>query len=54
VRFRNCLGGLIAQEKAKATLEHIVPKFSIDLSRDALKTGRDTQLETATEVAEAL
>ena len=29
----------------------IVPKFSIELSRDALKEGRDTQLETAIEVA---
>jgi len=29
----------------------IVPKFSIDLSRDALRDGRDTQLETAVEVA---
>ncbi len=32
----------------------IVPKFSIELSRDALKQGRDTQLETAIEVAKAL
>jgi C-terminal processing protease CtpA/Prc len=32
----------------------IVPKFSIELSRDVLRTGRDTQLETATEVVEAL
>jgi C-terminal processing protease CtpA/Prc len=32
----------------------IVPKFSIELSRDALKEGRDTQLETAIEVAKAL
>jgi C-terminal processing protease CtpA/Prc len=32
----------------------IVPKFSIELSRDALKEGRDTQLETAVEVAKAL
>jgi carboxyl-terminal processing protease len=32
----------------------IVPKFSIDLSRDALRDGRDTQLETAIEVARAL
>ena len=29
----------------------IVPKFSVDLSRDALRDGRDTQLETAVEVA---
>ena len=32
----------------------IVPKFSIELSRDALTEGRDTQLETAAEVATAL
>jgi carboxyl-terminal processing protease len=32
----------------------IVPKFSIELSRDALMEGRDTQLETAIEVAQAL
>src|SRR5450631_404205 len=32
----------------------IVPKFSIDLSRDVLKQGKDTQLETAIGVAEAL
>ena len=32
----------------------IVPKFSIELSREALKQGRDTQLETAIEVAKAL
>ena len=32
----------------------IVPKFSIELSRDALREGRDTQLQTATEVAKAL
>jgi C-terminal processing protease CtpA/Prc len=31
----------------------IVPKFAIDLSRDALREGRDTQLETAIEVAKA-
>ncbi|MGA8618939.1 MAG: S41 family peptidase [Candidatus Sulfotelmatobacter sp.] len=31
----------------------IVPKFSIELSRDALKEGRDTQLETAIGVAKA-
>jgi carboxyl-terminal processing protease len=31
----------------------IVPKFSIELSRDALREGRDTQLETAIEVAKA-
>jgi carboxyl-terminal processing protease len=29
----------------------IVPKFQADLSRDALKEGRDTQLETAVEIA---
>src|SRR5713226_3521745 len=29
----------------------IVPKFSIELSREALKQGRDTQLGTAVEVA---
>lgn len=32
----------------------IVPKVSIELSRDALRDGRDTQLETAVEVAGAL
>jgi len=32
----------------------IVPKFSIELSRDALRDGRDSQLETAIEVARAL
>jgi carboxyl-terminal processing protease len=32
----------------------IVPKFSSDLSRDALKEGRDTQFETAVESAKAL
>jgi carboxyl-terminal processing protease len=32
----------------------IVPKFSIELSRDALKEERDTQLETAIEVAKSL
>jgi carboxyl-terminal processing protease len=32
----------------------IVPKFCIDLSRDALRDGRDTQLETAIEVAKAM
>jgi C-terminal processing protease CtpA/Prc len=32
----------------------IVPKFSIELSRDALSQGRDTQLETAIDVAKAL
>jgi hypothetical protein len=32
----------------------IVPKFQIGLSRDALKDGRDTQLETAIEVAKRL
>jgi carboxyl-terminal processing protease len=32
----------------------IVPKFAIELSRDALKEGRDTQLETAIELAKAL
>ena len=32
----------------------IAPKFSIELSREALKQGRDTQLETAVEVAKAL
>jgi len=29
----------------------IVPKFTIELSRDALREGRDTQLETAVEIA---
>ena len=32
----------------------IVPKFQVDLSRDALRDGRDTQLETAVEVVKAL
>jgi hypothetical protein len=32
----------------------IIPKFSIELSRDALKNGTDTQIETAVEVAKAL
>jgi len=32
----------------------IVPKFSIELSRDALKEARDTQLEMAIKVAKAL
>jgi C-terminal processing protease CtpA/Prc len=32
----------------------IVPKFPIELSRDGLRKGRDTQLETAIEVASAL
>jgi len=32
----------------------IIPKFMVDLSRDALRDGRDTQLETAIEVANAL
>jgi carboxyl-terminal processing protease len=32
----------------------IVPKFCIDLSRDALRDRRDTQLETAIEVAKAM
>src|SRR5260370_11691908 len=32
----------------------IAPKFSIELSRDALKQGRDTQLGTAIDVAKAL
>lgn len=32
----------------------IAPKFSIELSREALKQGRDSQLETAIEVAKAL
>jgi C-terminal processing protease CtpA/Prc len=32
----------------------IVPKFSIDISRDALREGRDTQLETAQHVLNAL
>jgi len=30
-----------------------VPKFSIELSRDALRDGRDTQLETAVRVVKA-
>jgi C-terminal processing protease CtpA/Prc len=32
----------------------IVPRFSTELSRDALRFGRDTQLETAVEVVNAL
>jgi C-terminal processing protease CtpA/Prc len=32
----------------------IVPRFGIVLSRDALREGRDTQLETATELAKTL
>ena len=32
----------------------IVPKFAVELSRDALREQRDIQLETATEVAKAL
>jgi C-terminal processing protease CtpA/Prc len=32
----------------------IVPKLSIELSRDALRDGRDTQLETAMQVTKAL
>jgi carboxyl-terminal processing protease len=32
----------------------IVPKFQIELSRDALKDARDTQLETAIEMAKTL
>jgi C-terminal processing protease CtpA/Prc len=38
------------------TLENngIVPKFSIELSRDALREGRDTQTETAITVVKAL
>lgn len=32
----------------------IVPKFCMELSRDALREGRDTQLETAVRVAKAL
>lgn len=32
----------------------IVPKFGIELSRDALRDGRDTQLEAASTVAKAL
>ncbi|HZR58072.1 MAG TPA: hypothetical protein VFA74_14450 [Terriglobales bacterium] len=32
----------------------IAPKFFIELSREALKQGRDTQLGTAIDVAKAL
>jgi carboxyl-terminal processing protease len=32
----------------------IVPKFAIELSREALRQGRDTQLDTALEIAKAL
>jgi len=33
---------------------YFAPKFSIELSRDALREGRDTQLETAVEVAKTM
>jgi C-terminal processing protease CtpA/Prc len=32
----------------------IVPKFSIELSREALSEGRDTQLDTAFQIAKAM
>ena len=32
----------------------VVPRFSVELSRDALREGRDTQLEKAVEVAKVL
>ena len=32
----------------------IVPKFQTDLSRDALREGRDTQLETAVQIAKQM
>jgi hypothetical protein len=32
----------------------MIPKFSVELSREALIAGRDTQLETAVEVARRL
>ena len=32
----------------------IVPKFSIELSREGLREGRDTQLDTALQVAKAM
>ena len=32
----------------------IVPKFAVELSRDALRDGRDTQLESAIEIAKAM
>jgi hypothetical protein len=32
----------------------IAPKFSIELSREALKQGRDTQLGAAIDLAKAL
>jgi carboxyl-terminal processing protease len=32
----------------------IIPKFSVEFSRDSLREGRDTQLETAIEVTKAL
>jgi carboxyl-terminal processing protease len=32
----------------------IVPKFSVELSRDALREGRDTQIDMAVDVAKAL
>ncbi len=32
----------------------ILPKFSIELSRDALKEGRDTQLKTAVQIVESM
>ena len=43
-------------QTARRMLENdgIVPKFSIELSRDALRHGVDTQLHTAVEAAKAL
>jgi hypothetical protein len=32
----------------------IVPKFPVELSRDALRDGTDTQLETAIEIAQTM
>jgi C-terminal processing protease CtpA/Prc len=32
-------------------LDKIVPKFSVELSRNGLEEGRDTQLDTALEIA---
>jgi hypothetical protein len=32
----------------------MVPKFQVDLSRDALREGRDTQLETAVKIAKTM
>ena len=36
------------------TVDGIVPKFLVELSRDALRDGVDTQLETAIKIAKAI